>query len=571
MSARGERKPGVTKVDVRVLDVDANRFTARVQHVRGEQPADEVAFQTPYMANRGGGWMGAVPEVGDVAVMEQGSRSETWNITGYKALPRAEVSGRADENTTTHEFDEPRNNYAAGRSGVRPGDMGLWGSGGNRVVVRRSGVTEIVADEITWSRYFAREHTIRHAAATIETQGVFGSSTWYTLRDEERELAGATPTGFSAWVKTHAEAAPIVNLELGAVLEDEELSLPGRRKRHDRRKGAVCARFLVFDQNFADSQAALGRTPNPANARLAIRVDEEGNLTWMQAGHLTQKFSNLTQYVAGREYRSIQGGSDTETVGDWGVNSTGSMRLQAAQTMFLGAGGDVVLKAASFVINADNDSIQTRRNYTVDAGGSLAMRSAGVAELRGSTGMQVVSGGGMGTSVGGRWTADVFGSADVENLGRDVRNWGVKVHRGKAKLQATAGSFEIAIGPDASPLAILKLHADPRVPTQIGRIQIGFPLTGAGLTMSPDGSWSLEGIAAGIRCDPAGRIQLGADSPVAGYVVTTTSHPVDHVTGAPILGQANLLATPGPPAPFTGPGSTGVQPPTVLLPEEVAV
>lgn len=570
MANTGERGTPSTASDVRIIDVDPERFTCRVQTVRGEYPADQVVLYAPYVANRGGGWMGALPEVGDFAVAERVTGSRSWAIKSFRPLPRTEQREQADESTTTHEFDQPRDNYAAGRAPARPGDMGMWGSAGNRVTVRRSGVTEVLADEITWTRYFADEHSIRTSAATVETQGVFGVNAWYTLRDEEREAAGSTPTGYSSWVKTHAEASPNVNVELGAVLDDEEMRLPGRVQRHDRRKGNVCARLLVFDQDFADRFAALGRPPDSAGARLAVRADEEGNVLWTQAGTLTQTSSGHTEFVAGRKVTEVQGSDLTKVLGDSVTEVGESARIQAGSSMFIGAGGDLTLQCSRLVIDSDNDVIRAKRRYTIESNGDFSAKAANQVDVRGANGVSLVSGAGMGTSVGGRWITDVMGASDLENLGRDVRSWGVKVHRGKATLQASTGSFELSIGPELSPLARIKLHQDPRVPSQIGRIEIGFPVTGTGLTLSPDGSWDLSGPVAGIKCDAAGRIQMGADIPAVGHVVSTLSHPVDFVTGLPIQGHSTLLASASPPLPFTGTPSAGVVPPTVNLPNEVA-
>lgn len=570
MANTGERGTPATSSDVRIIDVDPERFTCRVQTVRGEYPADQVVLYAPYVANRGGGWMGALPEVGDFAVAEKATGSQSWAIKSFRPLPRTEQRETADEQTTTHEFDQPRNNYAAGRAPARPGDMGMWGSAGNRVVVRRAGVTEVLADEITWTRYFADEHSIRTSAATIETQGVFGINAWYTLRDEEREAAGATPTGYSSWVKTHAEASPNVNVEFGAVLDDEELRLPGRRQRHDRRKGNVCARLLVFDQDFADRYAALGRPPDSAGARLAVRADEEGNVLWSQAGTLTQTSSGHTEFVAGRKVTQVQGSDTKEVLGDHVVTAEESVRMQAGRSMFIGSGGDLTLQCARFVVEADNDVIRARRQYVIESGGDFAAKASNRVDISGANGVSLVSGAGMGTSVGGRWITDVLGASDLENLGRDVRSWGVKVHRGKATLQASTGSFEISIGPELAPLAQIKLHQDARVPSQIGRIEIGFPLTGTGLTLSPDGSWDLSGPVAGVKCDAAGRIQLGGKVPTVGHIVSTLTHPVDFVTGLPILGHSTLLASASPPLPLYGTPSAGVVHPTVNLPDEIA-
>ncbi len=61
-----------------------------VQFVRGEEPGERVAFYYPYMSNSGGGWMGALPEVGDFVLCAKPTFSESYHVICYKPLPRTE-------------------------------------------------------------------------------------------------------------------------------------------------------------------------------------------------------------------------------------------------------------------------------------------------------------------------------------------------------------------------------------------------------------------------------------------------------------------------------------------------
>lgn len=576
----GERSAAVFLREARILDVDPVNYVCTVQFIRGEEPAEGVSFYLPYVSNRGGGWMGALPEVGDFALVAKPSLSESYSVIAYKPLPRQENASDSDQ-VPRHSYEEPRENYSMGRNPTTPGDQVMYGTNGNAVIVRRSGLTEVFADELTSTRWFPDEHAIRNICGSMETQGFFGVSQWYTLRDEEREAEGATPTGYSAWVKNHAEGAPIVNVELGAVVDDESLRIPGRPKRDNSTRGSVVARFCVFDQQFSNVHATHGELPPTSGARMAFWVDQEGNVQWLSTGTRTESVENSTMHVRGREVRRVEGGSRTEVIGDHVLSSRGAVSVRGDRGIRHQTGGDFIIDCGRLVVNERNGSRVVEGDYTVQAGQRMVLEGAGSLQLRTAGEGSFSVGRGRGDVVGGRYSMRVLNQADPENTGRDVAAYDIKVARGKAKFQVEQGSFEIVVGPSAPgmpPLARLKIFNDIRTPNQIGRIEIGFPLSGAGITMNPDGSFKLASGAAEFSGDAAGNVQMGKKGvPVAGHVISTASYPVDFVTGLPIPGHADIRASAGavvvgaPVSPGVGvPPGSGPMLPTINLPDEPA-
>jgi len=558
----GEFSRSVEMHEARILDVDEHAHLYRVQFVRG----DAVTSFATYAGNVGGGWMGGIPEVGDYCLVAKPSFGETYSILAYKSLPRAEPVNVEDGESGVFSDASTRANYAAGRQQAAPGDMGLWSASQAFVSVRRSGDVEVVGNVHTATRWLPSEQAIRSICGTMETLGFFGTSTWYTHRDEAREAAGETPTGYSGWIKTHAEAAPNVNVELGAVLGEESTRLPGTPMRHDRRPGSLVFRFQIFDQEYADRYAALSQMPDGAGARLSLKADEEGNVLWLQTGSYTRMMGSKVEYVIGRETRQVDGNSYTYGAGDYVVERSGFLQLSGDRGAGISTGGDFVLECDRFIVRGGNDEIHVDRGYSVRAGEKLTLKADGPLELAAGADAALTFARTLAQSVGGAWVTNVLGAAEQANVGKDVESFGVKVHHGGAKLHAVAGSFEITIGHEACPLAHLKLFQDPRTPGQIGRIHLGFPLTGSGLTLSPDGAWSLTGPTGGVSADSSGRIQIGRKSGVAGNVVTTLSHPTCFVTGIPIMGHADVVVSAGAVAPYVGAPSAGVQPPTRFLP-----
>jgi len=561
-----EYSPRADLLEARVIDVDADKHIYRVQFIRGEEPADSVASFATYAGNRGGGWMGGVPEVGDYCLVASPTYGETYSILAYKTLPRGETLNKQLEDGE-YSNSSKRDDYSAGRLPVKPGDMGIWSASKAYVAVRRSGDVEIVGSPVTATRWFPTEQAIRSICGTMETLGFFGTSSWYTHRDEAREAAGETPTGYSAWVKTHAEAAPNVNVELGAVLGEEKTKLPGRKLRHTRRPGGVCLRLEIFDQEFADRYAALAQMPDGAGARLSLKADEEGNVQWLQTGTYTRSMGNRVEHVAGRERKQVDGDSYTFGEGNYTVERGGFVQLHGSRGAGISTGGDFVLECDRFIVRAGNDEIKTDRGYSIHAGERLSLKGDGPFDMGAGGDASMTFARALAQSVGGAWVTNVLGSADQANLGKDVEQWGVKVHRGAAHLRSVQGSFELSIGPDANPVARLRMFQDPRNPGQIGRIHLGFPLTNSGLTLSPDGAWELTGPTGGIKADAAGRIQIGKDVNAVGNVITTLSHPHCFVTGIPTRGHSDVVVSAGPLLPLTGVPSTGVTPPTRNTPK----
>lgn len=550
--------------EARILTVDEDRWVVSAQFVRGEEFVEDIPFFSPMVSRVGGAWMGGMPVPGDFALLAKISASDSWAVLAFRPLARVDLDGQGSE------FEETRSNFAMGRAPARSGDMGVWGLQGQILAARADGVVEVVCDELTFTRYFPDTHRIHEVFVTQDQEGPWGASSTYTSGDEESIQDGFTPTGKRAWLKAHAEGPPTILFQAGAVEEEEHVRLPGKEKRSVRTKGSVRFRWLIFDPETADEYFAHGEEPDPTRARFSFRVDEEGNVQFLTAGTRTESMAGLIQTIAGRENRQVLGSSRTEVQGDAAVISDARMELRGEKGVQISSSGDVRLRCRRFIVEAENDRYDVRGDYVVRAGAALRLSGAGAASFSTGGDMTLSSGRGRADVVGGSFKINVLNAAEKENKGRDVLGYGVRLNNGKLALEAVSGSAVVSIGPPDAPLAEIRLHQDKLVPTQIGRITIGFPRTGAGLTLSPNGAWELRSRrgGAGVSCDAAGRIQVGKPSPVVGNVVTTLTHPVCFITGLPIRGASDVVVAAGPQAPGPGVPSVGVVPPTVRPPEQ---
>lgn len=538
--------------------MDPVRFTCSVLFLDTEQPAEGVSFYSAYKSGTGPGHSSVMPQERDIVLCIRIGQS--WNVLAYKSLPRVEEPGDQDQ-APTHDFSAPRENYAGGRPPQTPGDWVTACDAGGFLAVRADGTVEAVANEICATRWFPDEAAIRTFAATIESMGYWGVSQTYTVRDESREEAGATPTGFRAWVRTHAEGAPVLNLEAGAVLDDEQVRLPGREKRSQTSRGSVCFRLMVFDQATVDEFEEQNLPPDPERARFLFRLDQEGNTQILQAGQRTEAYSGAAIHNTGRHVERVEGGHRLEAQ-DVQVRAEETFGVSADRGVSITTAGDFRIRCGRLLIRETNRNSVIEGDYGVDAGGSLKMRGSAGIEISTGGDTSLVTGGDRAEAVGGRYEVEVLNRASPENTGRDVAAYALKVHGGKCRTVVSTGSWEVLIGPERSPLARIKLYQDFSKPGAIGKIHIGFPRGNTGLVLSPDGAFELKGPVSGIRGDASGRVQVGnLRAPVVGKVVTTLSHPVCFVTGAPIRGHDDVVvAAAGPTTPGPGAASAGVRP-----------
>lgn len=551
----GETRLGPSIVEGRVLAVDTERRSCRVQIARSDAVAEEVPLLPAYAASVGGGWSGAIPEEGDTVLMLRPSEADALFIFAYRALPEAEAE------------DPTRPRKDPTRDSVSPGDVGTWGSAGNRVTVRRSGLIEAYASGLAQTRWSRSDRSVRTFAFQHAVEGPFGSQVSYTQRDPALEEQRRTPVGLSTWLKATSEGGEIANLEIGGVPDEAGMNLPGRLRHTGTPQNSVAFRFLLFDPVVAARYAAAQRRPNPANAITAFRGDLSGNMTAALAGTLTENLGARNTVATGNVHLSALGQIKQRAEGSFGLVSNQRLTLSGRAGLDLVTNGDLNIRCRRLRIREENGDRDVKGDYLIRAGGRFKHLSGGDMSLSSAQTLSLTSRARRET-VANTFQLDV-GGGGVANLGRDIPAYSVRAKNGAVSLAATMGSVHLTIGPKEAPIASIHLRGDLRDPASKGRIEIGFPLQRTGLTLSPDGSWQITGpTGSGIKADVAGRIQLGTGSPVVGNVITTLSQPTCYVTGLPFMGHADLVVGSGLTAPLIGVPSVGVVPPAVSLPPE---
>lgn len=554
-----------------ILGTDPVGLLYTVQLVGSEAVLEGVGLYSPVVDAFGGGWSGGRPKKGSFVLLVSPSNTAAWYIMACRGLPRIEAAQGAAELESP--LDEPRNDYRSGRATGEDGDVGHWGSQGNRVVVAANGVVEAVADEITYTRWFPDEHAIRTFALNVLQQGPWGTWEAWTDTDQEGVERLSTPTGVEQRYSKTSEGAPSVWVSAGTVQDETEVELPGLVRRNFEAPSSLSFRMLVFRQETADQFFDLGQRPDPALATYSFRVDEEGNVLQTASGAMTRTVESLTSEVRSREQRIVRGtathyydqdrvtrvaGASTETVG-------------ASKTLIVE--GDLRIRCSRFRVEAANDDWNVDGPWVVRSKVSAGIYGSSKAFVRTSGDLTLGAGRSRADDVGGSFSMSV-GGADVPPANLDRRSFDVKVKRGRKKVHVEGGSYELVIGPSASPVARIHISRDPRRPQMFGRLDIGLPRSRTFLSLFPSGAWSLRGPSGGIKGNALGQVRLGdMTTPVGGNVVTTASHPVCFITGLPILGHADVtIGAGGAIAPGVSPFVEGptdrVFPPQFPLQEE---
>lgn len=558
-----------------VVAVNPDTYTVSAQLVNSEVPVEEVILGGPYVSLRGPGWMGALPEVGDLALLAKPEMSEDYILINYVPYPNRKATDGTEDGTET----APRNDYRGDRPILQPGELGMMGPAGGEMLIRRNGNMEIKADPLCTQAFFRDEKTIKTVCQNFVLEGIFGSQRYWTLREDGRDEQDETPTGMSLQLKSLAQQAPHIFVDAGAVLEDESLPPAGYPSVSQKAFGfGSCVRIMIFEQAFAQNQASAGlNPPDPRQARVLVRMYASGDIQIRSKGHVFMEARDRTSAVYGREVVNANSIKHETTSGAYEVTSAGQLSLKSKRAMSLLASGKMRVQSKDYFHRASNGTFsfdggcdwKTQGNFRTTIGGHATTSTDG--------GLARSIGESLSTAVGGRYSLRVMGGDALENAGRDIVSHRTIVKRGKSLLQVESGSLELNIGPAGQALGYMRMINDPvRLAAFVGRVELGTKVGGR-LVLQQDGAWQVAGLGGrtgSVHSDVTGRIHIGSANPAtpAGYAVTTLSHKC-YVTGLPPLGTTALtVSSLGPPTTgAAGVAAPAVAPlPTPQLPEAIA-
>lgn len=490
------KTPSVFKA--RVLAVDKVRCTMTVLGENNER-FDGIPLPSHYVGSKGQGsfW---TPEQNSILYLCSPSDGVAPFVVAGCALPREQ----GDDDTDQDDFRQARPVLNEGDQVVASSDDG------NFIILRKGGVIEIGASQTAQRLYVPVNSMIMDFCQDYQLQTTGGILSWKTRRDDTSHGGGTkTPAEFRLQIKEFTGEDPLVDLGFGRIQDEDDERLVGGGD------GEIVARLLIND-------------------RFRFWIDKSGNVMHYVHGEtVTEHNGKVVERYTKNKFQQVLGTFQSRI---------GSRHATVSGEDYLEVGG-----SRTVVVKGDlNETIEGtyKRNvkgYTDDIDGSRETSVRGFEkksvlgfEEKSVTDDKVVSvGKGYKEVVGGKRSFKVTNSQVAsEEVGFEVT-----VAAGKVQVFAMTGNVEICVGGATPDLVLSKITAKPT-----GAVVIeSTPAAGLStVEVNPTGV-KVSTPAGEMSVDQLGTVALGLPAG-QGAVVTTLTHPVCYVTGAPILGSSSVVA-----------------------------
>lgn len=524
---------------------------ARVPIYKGVVRAVNGDHHTVDVELQGGAQLYSVPIVSAYANVESG-QGEWWvPEVGASCLVIKETAEGAAPFVIGFYYEvsaETPADHSGGRGSAAPGTYTARSRENSFFRLLPGGIAEIGSGEGARTQYLKVVDLIRHISARYENL-VSGSAFRTTTHPADEQ--NRHPLEVELLIQEFTENPPIVYVHAGRVLDDVD------RRLADNAKGQIVGRLLVFDDQTVQLAQAAGIPPSPDQATVQIRGDKAGNFEEIFKGKQVTAANGRTVLLENNDALFVQGAQEQQITGAASKRVGGNYTLSSGRNMTIQAEGELTLACRHLRLlenGARTNELQGDR--TEVTGGNRRDATAGdlTNQVGGSAGQSIV--GDEVKTVGGKSHETVVHADPTGQLQNVVAKL-LTVLDGSIQTQAVQGDIRLVVGPPGAELCTLKVHGDPRTPQERSRVSISFPnsqnviifdgLTGSVQIKNSVGEWVL---------DPSGRTYLGTPgSAPAGNVVTTLTHPFCFLTGAPIMGCANVTAS--------GPALPGVSAPVV--------
>jgi len=481
----------VKLVRARVVYVDTSKYRCTVIDETGGT-YEGIQVMPVYVNTEGGGifWM---PEVNSIVWLLFPSVDRVPMILGGCAQP-AQL-GQDDES-------DP-NDFRMNRPVLNEGDMELSSKDGNFLIMRRGGVIEVGATQVAQRVYIPLSNVIRDLCENYELLTTGGKLSFRSRREDESHGQLRTPVELRLQLKEFAQDDPIIDLGLGRIAEeDDERVVNGKL-------GGVIARILI-------------------NNRFRYWVDRDGNVQSYVHGRSTHSYnSSRSEFTQGSFFEKIRGVYRT-VAGNRVVETKQSDQLTVRRDRVVAVGGDL-----QETVTGSVKRVAAHITEEVQGGLDRVVEGTVVEQVVGSKnefiGDEYHRGVGTGShvKVGGRSTLFIANSQKEDEAG------GITVAIGDYVVHNILGELRISSGlTQDKPLAEIRVKPS-------GAIKV-ISTQGVAVVEVNNTGVRIKTAAGEISLDNAGTVNLGP--PGRGLVVTTLTHPVDFVTGAPILGSISVAA-----------------------------
>jgi hypothetical protein len=477
----------------RVMAVNKTRWTVDVLCANGEFPQG-IPIMPAYVGMDGQGSF-YLPEVDSLVMICYPSEGTTPFILGGCAV-----------NYETETDDEVADDYRMNRPVLNEGDHMVSSKDGNFVIVRRGGVVELGASQVARRFYVPLSNMIRDFCENYELHTAGGSLTWRNRRDDEKHEDGEggfkVPVEFQFQCKDFSGDTPLIDLRFGRILaEDDQKCVTGA-------KGNIIGSLDI-------------------NNKFKMWIDKKGNLDMHVSGGVVRSYErSVVEHFATThihevqgQYKNFVGAREEEVVGD-DKSSAGNRwtTVYGKLTAFVGGAVSEVTGPRDEVVNGDlvREIIGAKDERIL---GNSAQDVAGTKMISSGESTQ--------EAVGGRKTVDISNSNN-EDLGYEV-----KLSKGAIQIFNLTGEVQVLSGGADGDAALSRITMKPGGATLVeskGTSTCEVNKTGVSVFTK----------AGEVTVDLNGTVYMGP--PGGGGVITTLTHPVDFITGAPIKGSKSVVA-----------------------------
>jgi len=483
----------------KILAVDKVRWTCSVQSEHGNRRLEGISIQPTFMNTSGGGQF-FMPETGSIVWLCFPSEGSTPFIMGSAVLPQQQEDGDVGDPT-----DMRQNRPVLGE-----GDMLVAASSTGKIILRKGGVLEVGASESAKRVYIPLTNLIREFSQNWEHESGGGRASMLCRPADDTYGPNKTPAEYQIqWREFCEDAAPMIDIRMGRIKDEDTQRVVGGKR------GDVVYRMTI-------------------NERYRLWIDKYGNVQKVHFGTTTEAYVGPRTTSHSKSFTDIVRGMKREIYSSRHTEVAGVQQAIIGKDSITSIGGDqsTVVGGKSYREVEGQDTqevggrdIRVRGAMTCSVLGDRADTVAGDATR--ATGQSV------GETVGGVYQMDVANSAGAGE------SWSVSVASGDAVIHNKLGIVQFSSGglPSAAAcVARLKPSGSILLQSSLGLVEVEVNKKGVRVK-SAGGEISLD-LAGTVTLGPSGR----------GNVITTATHPVDYVTGAPILGSSSVRAG-GLPAP----------------------
>jgi hypothetical protein len=492
-----------------IQDVDPNTYTCTV--VTPRNGVHKGVPINPVNMGKDGGGNFFMPEVNSPVWICRPSDQSAPFIMAAATVPR-ELGGNDEEEPNDHRMGRPR---------VDAGDQVMAGPGLNPfIALRKGGNLEIGSNQSNQRIYLALDDTIREFFSNWEQNAAGGKLEWKSRTDDPTHGSGKDPVEFRLQIKEFAGEDPMIDIGLGRIKDENAQSVVNGSE------GDIVGRVLINDQ-------------------FELWIDKKGNTQTLQGGNRFTKISGKDlNYTHGDFFQQVRGiGAIDYGTRQAVIHSSDSLEVKGNQDITIGGqltetiSGPVTRVTGPVteeIKGAHEKSVQGDLNHTLT--GNMQSKMAGdYLENVGVNSKEIIGGKKEITVANSNWLTG-------EDLG-----YKLAVNQGGIEIQGITAAITIKMGiSSALPFGEIKISPTGAIflENMFGTLcRMEMNATGLQITTA----------AGELSIDQAGTMFMGMKG-AAGAVVTTLTHPVCYVTGAPILGASSVGAS-GIPSPVALPSA----------------